>query len=69
MIETFKSVEALTQRWKKGLEEADQLLKGHKMSEQPSCLTCGKPYFKNHPETKGGCQCPPDKRVILKDVH
>lgn len=43
-------------------------LQGVTMSEQPTCQVCKKPYYKNHPEDKSGCNCDPDKRVVVKTI-
>jgi hypothetical protein len=48
--------------------EFNHLVPGGSMSEQPRCLTCEKPYYKDHPEEKDGCKCDPKDRKVLKEA-
>lgn len=61
-------MKALKERIHYGNIEFNNLFPGVKMSEQPRCTTCDKPYFKNHPKEKDGCNCPSNKRKVLRDV-
>jgi hypothetical protein len=61
-------MKAIKERLYYGAREFNNLFPGGMMSEQPTCTTCSKPYFKNYPDAKDGCKCPPDKRRVLKDV-